>query len=169
MLSRLHRLSFQNSETSFIYNYKKRRNSVSETHPRTKMAETVVQPSRSRDLDKLLLRPGNIIGNNFDPGQEVNPLFFFSLWHFVKHLVCSFFCYYNYGYLSSFLNLLSGFFCWLVVVERRPCRICKSVSCRGWWIGMWVVKGLSFIWFQKSRGYRHGHDRGHQSQSTIPL
>ncbi|GMY27505.1 NEDD8-activating enzyme E1 catalytic subunit isoform X1 [Fagus crenata] len=35
------------------------------------MAETVVQPSRSRDLDKLLLRPGNIIGANFDPGLEL--------------------------------------------------------------------------------------------------
>ena len=61
------------------------------------MAETVVQPSRSRDLDKLLLRPGNIIGANFDPGLEVNPLSF-PLWHCDKHLVNNFFYYYNYGF-----------------------------------------------------------------------
>ncbi|KAM3707404.1 hypothetical protein ACB098_02G024400 [Castanea mollissima] len=47
------------------------------------MAETVVQPSRSRDLDKLLLRPGNIIGNNFDPGQELRD----DLAEYVKVLV----------------------------------------------------------------------------------
>lgn len=35
------------------------------------MADTEAQPSRSRDLDKLLLRPGNLVGANFDPGEEV--------------------------------------------------------------------------------------------------
>ncbi|EYU41524.1 hypothetical protein MIMGU_mgv1a0097981mg, partial [Erythranthe guttata] len=33
------------------------------------MAET--QPSRSRDLDKLLLRPGHLVGPNFEPGSEL--------------------------------------------------------------------------------------------------
>ncbi|KAM7279169.1 hypothetical protein ACFE04_006303 [Oxalis oulophora] len=28
-------------------------------------------PSRSRDLDKLLLRPGNLVGSNFEPGTEL--------------------------------------------------------------------------------------------------
>ncbi|XP_047982588.1 NEDD8-activating enzyme E1 catalytic subunit isoform X2 [Salvia hispanica] len=31
----------------------------------------VPQPSRSRDLDKLLLRPGHLVGPNFEPGQEL--------------------------------------------------------------------------------------------------
>ncbi|KAK6139074.1 hypothetical protein DH2020_027197 [Rehmannia glutinosa] len=31
----------------------------------------VSEPSRSRDLDKLLLRPGHIIGPNFEPGPEL--------------------------------------------------------------------------------------------------
>ncbi|XP_040995746.1 NEDD8-activating enzyme E1 catalytic subunit [Juglans microcarpa x Juglans regia] len=35
------------------------------------MADTEAQPSRSRDLDKLLLRPGNLVGANFDPGEEL--------------------------------------------------------------------------------------------------
>lgn len=38
------------------------------------MADTSVQvqqPSRSRDLDKLLLRPGNLVGPRFEPGAEV--------------------------------------------------------------------------------------------------
>lgn len=34
----------------------------------------VSQPSRSRDLDKLILRPGHLVGPNFEPGQEVKPL-----------------------------------------------------------------------------------------------
>ncbi|XP_042052109.1 NEDD8-activating enzyme E1 catalytic subunit-like isoform X2 [Salvia splendens] len=29
------------------------------------------QPTRSRDLDKLLLRPGHLVGPNFEPGQEL--------------------------------------------------------------------------------------------------
>ncbi|XP_058753990.1 NEDD8-activating enzyme E1 catalytic subunit [Vicia villosa] len=29
------------------------------------------QPSRSRDLDKLLLRPGNLVGPRFEPGTEL--------------------------------------------------------------------------------------------------
>lgn len=32
------------------------------------MADT---SSRSRDLDKLLLRPGNLVGPRFEPGPEV--------------------------------------------------------------------------------------------------
>ncbi|KAL6497805.1 NEDD8-activating enzyme E1 catalytic subunit [Orobanche hederae] len=32
---------------------------------------TVTQPSRSRDLDKLLIRPGQIVGPNFVPGEEL--------------------------------------------------------------------------------------------------
>ncbi|KAL6185833.1 hypothetical protein ACLB2K_041956 [Fragaria x ananassa] len=32
------------------------------------MVESTVQQSRSRDLDKLLLRPSNLIGSNFEPG-----------------------------------------------------------------------------------------------------
>ncbi|KAF4350198.1 hypothetical protein F8388_013619 [Cannabis sativa] len=35
------------------------------------MADTAVQPSRSRDLDKLLLRPGNLVGPSFEPGPEL--------------------------------------------------------------------------------------------------
>ncbi|KAL6127682.1 hypothetical protein ACLB2K_071045 [Fragaria x ananassa] len=35
------------------------------------MVESTVQQSRSRDLDKLLLRPGNLIGSNFEPGPGV--------------------------------------------------------------------------------------------------
>ncbi|KAL0388645.1 UNVERIFIED_CONTAM: NEDD8-activating enzyme E1 catalytic subunit [Sesamum radiatum] len=31
----------------------------------------VSQPSRSRDLDKLLLRPGHLVGPNFEPGSEL--------------------------------------------------------------------------------------------------
>ncbi|XP_051126940.1 NEDD8-activating enzyme E1 catalytic subunit [Andrographis paniculata] len=31
----------------------------------------VSQPSRSRDLDKLLLRPGHLVGPNFEPGEEL--------------------------------------------------------------------------------------------------
>ncbi|MCI15725.1 NEDD8-activating enzyme E1 catalytic subunit-like, partial [Trifolium medium] len=37
------------------------------------MADTSVQlqqPSRSRDLDKLLLRPGNLVGPSFEPGDQ---------------------------------------------------------------------------------------------------
>ncbi|KAL3812677.1 hypothetical protein ACJIZ3_013945 [Penstemon smallii] len=30
----------------------------------------VSQSSRSRDLDKLLLRPGHLVGPNFEPGEE---------------------------------------------------------------------------------------------------
>ncbi|XP_047319334.1 NEDD8-activating enzyme E1 catalytic subunit [Impatiens glandulifera] len=35
------------------------------------MADSVEQQSRSRDLDKLLLRPGNLVGSNFEPGVEL--------------------------------------------------------------------------------------------------
>ncbi|CAN1280449.1 NEDD8-activating enzyme E1 catalytic subunit [Linum perenne] len=35
------------------------------------MVNSDVQPSRSRDLDKLLLRPGNLVGENFEPGQQL--------------------------------------------------------------------------------------------------
>ncbi|KAK6913889.1 THIF-type NAD/FAD binding fold [Dillenia turbinata] len=35
------------------------------------MADTESQPSRSRDLDKLLLRPGNLVGPNFEPGPQL--------------------------------------------------------------------------------------------------
>lgn len=51
------------------------------------MAGSVVQSSRSRDLDKLLLRPGNLIGANFEPGSQVGTSS--SLWHFVEYLVFS--------------------------------------------------------------------------------
>lgn len=37
------------------------------------MVESTVHESRSRDLDKLLLRPGNLVGSNFEPGPGVNP------------------------------------------------------------------------------------------------
>lgn len=36
-----------------------------------RMAEIASQQSRSRDLDKLLLRPGHLVGPNFVPGPEV--------------------------------------------------------------------------------------------------
>lgn len=36
-------------------------------------AEPTAQESRSRDLDKLLLRPGNLVGPDFEPGPAVNP------------------------------------------------------------------------------------------------
>ncbi|CAI0466285.1 unnamed protein product [Linum tenue] len=35
------------------------------------MASSAVQPSRSRDLDKLLLRSGNLVGENFEPGPQL--------------------------------------------------------------------------------------------------
>ncbi|KAK2966896.1 hypothetical protein RJ640_028906 [Escallonia rubra] len=35
------------------------------------MADSTAQPSRSRDLDKLLLRPGHLVGPNFEPGAEL--------------------------------------------------------------------------------------------------
>ncbi|GLT78443.1 hypothetical protein SLA2020_499790 [Shorea laevis] len=35
------------------------------------MADSTAPQSRSRDLDKLLLRPGNLVGPNFDPGTEM--------------------------------------------------------------------------------------------------
>ncbi|POO02248.1 Trichome birefringence-like family [Trema orientale] len=35
------------------------------------MADSAVQPSRSRDLDKLLLRPGNLVEPTFEPGPEL--------------------------------------------------------------------------------------------------
>ncbi|WCJ23689.1 NEDD8-activating enzyme E1 catalytic subunit [Euphorbia peplus] len=35
------------------------------------MAESTVQPSRSRDLDKLLLRPGNLVAPTFEPGTQL--------------------------------------------------------------------------------------------------
>ncbi|KAJ0035404.1 hypothetical protein Pint_24887 [Pistacia integerrima] len=35
------------------------------------MADSIVTPSRSRDLDKLLLRPGNLVGPTFEPGVEL--------------------------------------------------------------------------------------------------
>ncbi|XP_057422231.1 NEDD8-activating enzyme E1 catalytic subunit [Lotus japonicus] len=47
------------------------------------MAETTVQPSRSRDLDKLLLRPGNLVGPRFEPGTELRD----NLQEFAKVLV----------------------------------------------------------------------------------
>ncbi|KAA0049385.1 NEDD8-activating enzyme E1 catalytic subunit [Cucumis melo var. makuwa] len=47
------------------------------------MAGSVVQSSRSRDLDKLLLRPGNLIGANFEPGSQLRD----DLQQYVKVLV----------------------------------------------------------------------------------
>ncbi|KAL6971526.1 NEDD8-activating enzyme E1 catalytic subunit [Sarracenia purpurea var. burkii] len=35
------------------------------------MADSSAQVSRSRDLDKLLLRPGHLVGPNFEPGPEL--------------------------------------------------------------------------------------------------
>ncbi|KAK3031186.1 hypothetical protein RJ639_035343 [Escallonia herrerae] len=35
------------------------------------MADSTAQTSRSRDLDKLLLRPGHLVGPNFEPGAEL--------------------------------------------------------------------------------------------------
>lgn len=35
------------------------------------MADSTAQVSRSRDLDKLLLRPGNLVDPAFEPGPEV--------------------------------------------------------------------------------------------------
>ncbi|GLT81456.1 hypothetical protein SLA2020_528410 [Shorea laevis] len=35
------------------------------------MANSTAPKSRSRDLDKLLLRPGNLVGPNFEPGTEL--------------------------------------------------------------------------------------------------
>lgn len=35
------------------------------------MADSMAQASRSRDLDKLLLRPGNLVGPTFTPGAEL--------------------------------------------------------------------------------------------------
>lgn len=35
------------------------------------MADITVLPSRSRDLDKILLRPGNLVGPSFEPGTEL--------------------------------------------------------------------------------------------------
>lgn len=35
------------------------------------MAGSTLQASRSRDLDKLLLRPGNLVESNFEPGPEL--------------------------------------------------------------------------------------------------
>ncbi|GMP77042.1 hypothetical protein CsSME_00033456 [Camellia sinensis var. sinensis] len=35
------------------------------------MADSTAQVSRSRDLDKLLLRPGHLVGPNFEPGPEL--------------------------------------------------------------------------------------------------
>ena len=39
------------------------------------MAESTVQQSRSRDLDKLLLRPGNLVAPTFEPGAQVSCFF----------------------------------------------------------------------------------------------
>ncbi|XP_022979511.1 NEDD8-activating enzyme E1 catalytic subunit [Cucurbita maxima] len=47
------------------------------------MTDSVVQSSRSRDLDKLLLRPGNLIGANFEPGSQLRD----DLQQYVKVLV----------------------------------------------------------------------------------
>ncbi|XP_038897781.1 NEDD8-activating enzyme E1 catalytic subunit [Benincasa hispida] len=47
------------------------------------MAGSIVQSSRSRDLDKLLLRPGNLIGANFEPGSQLRD----DLQQYVKVLV----------------------------------------------------------------------------------
>ena len=35
------------------------------------MADSTAHVSRSRDLDKLLLRPGHLVGPTFEPGPEV--------------------------------------------------------------------------------------------------
>jgi len=49
------------------------------------MADT---SSRSRDLDKLLLRPGNLVGPRFEPGAEVLLLLLF-LFQFLFKLLLS--------------------------------------------------------------------------------
>lgn len=52
------------------------------------MAESTAN-SRTRDLDRLLLRPGHLVGPHFRPGPEVwIQQFFVSLRHFDKQLVC---------------------------------------------------------------------------------
>jgi ubiquitin-activating enzyme E1 C len=66
------------------------------------MADAEAQPSQSRDLDKLLLRPGHLVGANFEPGQDVSSLSL-SLCHFHKHCVCNFF------YYMFFLHFLFSF------------------------------------------------------------
>ncbi|RVW55520.1 NEDD8-activating enzyme E1 catalytic subunit [Vitis vinifera] len=35
------------------------------------MADSTAHVSRSRDLDKLLLRPGHLVGPTFEPGPEL--------------------------------------------------------------------------------------------------
>uniref|UniRef100_A0A7N0VHB7 Uncharacterized protein n=1 Tax=Kalanchoe fedtschenkoi TaxID=63787 RepID=A0A7N0VHB7_KALFE len=47
------------------------------------MASFGGQVSRSRDLDKLLLRPGHLVGPDFDPGTDLRE----GLKEFVKILV----------------------------------------------------------------------------------
>ncbi|GMN46615.1 hypothetical protein TIFTF001_015787 [Ficus carica] len=47
------------------------------------MTNSTVQPSRSRDLDKLLLRPGNLVGPTFEPGLGLRE----DLKEYVKVLV----------------------------------------------------------------------------------
>ncbi|KAJ7980100.1 NEDD8-activating enzyme E1 catalytic subunit [Quillaja saponaria] len=47
------------------------------------MTDVSAQPSRSRDLDKLLLRPGNLVDPNFEPGPELRD----DLQTYVKVLV----------------------------------------------------------------------------------
>jgi ubiquitin-activating enzyme E1 C len=47
------------------------------------MAESSEKVSRSRDLDKLLLRPGHLVGPNFEPGIELRD----GIEEFVKVLV----------------------------------------------------------------------------------
>ncbi|GAV84594.1 ThiF domain-containing protein/UBACT domain-containing protein/E2_bind domain-containing protein/UBA_e1_thiolCys domain-containing protein [Cephalotus follicularis] len=47
------------------------------------MVDTATPPSRSRDLDKLLLRPGNLVGPTFEPGTELRE----DLKEYVKVLV----------------------------------------------------------------------------------
>lgn len=50
--------------------------STSLPRPSVSMADLDVPQSKSRDLDKLLLRAGNLVGPDFYPGTEVNALFF---------------------------------------------------------------------------------------------
>lgn len=71
------------------------------------MADTAAPPSRSRDLDKLLLRPGNLVGPTFEPGAEVMFVFFLYLRRFDEHMARDFisffiFEYNRFCYLGSF-------------------------------------------------------------------
>lgn len=56
------------------------------------MADSLGGSSRWVDLDRLLVRPGNLVGPGFEPGPEVIPLLFWltnfsSLWLYLDSFV----------------------------------------------------------------------------------